>query len=58
MNIIGKSKQGFPIVKVDGVTGTHVSNEGKDTYNQSTNIFMIKGTKSPSVVPINPNWTP
>ncbi|MBU2709336.1 hypothetical protein KCM76_25295, partial [Zooshikella marina] len=56
--IIGKSKQGFPIVKVDGVTGTNVSNVASGSYKQSTNVFMIKGTKSPSVVPMNPNWTP
>lgn len=57
-NIIGKSKQGFPVIKVDGVTGTNVSNVASGSYNQATNIFMIKGTKSPSVVPMNPNWTP
>ncbi|MDW6092467.1 hypothetical protein SBX64_07910 [Vibrio rhizosphaerae] len=56
-NIIGKSKQGFPIIKVEDVTGTNVSNVASGTYKQATNIFMVKGTKSPSIVPMNPNWS-
>ena len=55
--IIGKSSQGFPIVRVDGVKGTNV-NVGAGIESQSTNVFMIKGTKSPGVVPVNPNWKP
>ena len=55
--IIGESSQGFPIVRVDGVTGTNV-NVGAGIENQATNIFMIKGTAKPSVVPVNPNWKP
>ncbi len=53
--IIGKTKQGFPVVRYDDVTGTNV-NEGAGFPEQSTNIFIIKGTTSPSVVPTNPNW--
>ena len=56
--IIGKSKQGFPIIKVEGVSGTHVSKVASGTYIQTTNVFVVKGTKSPSVVPVNPNWSP
>jgi RHS repeat-associated protein len=55
--IIGKTKQGFPIVSYKRVTGTNV-NVSAGFSNQSTNVFMIKGTTSPSVVPMNPNWTP
>lgn len=55
--ILGKSQAGFPIVRVDGVTGINV-NLGAGISSQPTNIFMIKGTASPSVVPMNPNWSP
>jgi filamentous hemagglutinin len=53
--ILGKNPQGFPIVRFDGVTGTNV-NSGSGFPAQPTNVFIIKGTKSPSVVPTNPNW--
>ena len=55
--IIGKSSQGFPVVRYEGVTGTNV-NLGAGFSNQPTNVFFIKGTASPSVVPTNPNWKP
>ena len=55
--ILGRSSQGFPVVRFNGVTGTNV-NVGAGFSNQPTNIFMIKGTASPSVVPLNPNWVP
>lgn len=51
--VVGQTKQGFPIVKFDGVTGTNV-NIGANIPSQPTNIFIIKGTKSPSIVPTNP----
>ena len=51
--ILGKSSQGFPVIRVDSVTGTNV-NKGAGITGQSTNIFMIKGTASPSVVPVSP----
>jgi RHS repeat-associated protein len=54
--ILGKSSQGFPVVRVEGVTGTNV-NVGAGFPSQPTNVFIIKGTASPSVVPTNPNWT-
>jgi hypothetical protein len=55
--ILGRSKDGFPVVRYDGVTGTNI-NVGAGISGQPTNIFMIKGTKNPSIVPMNPNWTP
>jgi hypothetical protein len=55
--VLGKNQQGFPIVRVDSITGTNV-NQRAGITNQPTNIFMIKGTASPSVVPMNPNWSP
>ncbi len=56
VTILGKNAQGFPIVKFEGVTGTNV-NAGVGIIGQPTNIFIIKGTKSPSIVPTNPNWS-
>ena len=51
--ILGKSSQGFPIIRVDTITGTNV-NVGAGITAQPTNVFMIKGTASPSVVPVSP----
>ena len=51
--VIGKTQQGFPIVKYDGVTGIN-NNVGAGFINQETNVFIIKGTKSPSIVPTDP----
>nr|WP_256575636.1 DUF637 domain-containing protein [Pseudomonas sp. NFPP11] len=56
VKILGKNAQGFPVVKFEGVTGTNV-NTGVGITGQPTNVFIIKGTKSPSIVPANPNWT-
>ncbi|WP_339489674.1 hypothetical protein [Pseudomonas sp. EL_65y_Pfl2_R95] len=56
VKILGKNAQGFPVVKFEGVTGTNV-NAGVGITGQPTNVFIIKGTKSPSIVPANPNWT-
>ena len=33
-------------------------NLGVGITDQATNVFIIKGTKSPSIVPTNPNWSP
>jgi len=55
--ILGQNAQGFPVVRFDGVTGTNVNSKVGIT-NQPTNVFIIKGTSSPSVVPTNPNWSP
>ncbi|MCU1768583.1 DUF637 domain-containing protein [Pseudomonas protegens] len=52
--ILGKNAHGFPVVRVDGVTGTNV-NIGAGIKAQPTNVFVIKGTTSPSIVPTSPN---
>ncbi len=56
VKVLGKNAQGFPVVKFEGVTGTNV-NLGVGITDQATNVFIIKGTKSPSIVPTNPNWS-
>ena len=53
IEILGKSSQGFPIIRANTVTGTNV-NVGAGITAQPTNVFMIKGTASPSVVPVSP----
>ena len=53
--VIGKNSQGQPIAEYSKVAGTHISETPSQTYNQPTHNFLIKGTKSPSVVPVNPN---
>lgn len=55
--LLGTNKSGFPVYRVNGVVGTNV-NAGAGIANQSTNVFIIKGTVSPSVVPTNPGWKP
>ena len=45
------------LVRTRNVTGTNV-NPGAGFPQQATNVFFIKGTKSPSVVPYNPMWKP
>ncbi|MDI2254445.1 two-partner secretion system putative hemagglutinin TpsA2 [Pseudomonas aeruginosa] len=57
VKILGRNAQGFPVVKFEGVTGTNV-NLGVGITDQATNVFIIKGAKSPSIVPTNPNWSP
>jgi hypothetical protein len=55
--ILGSNNQGFPIVRFDGVTGMN-NNVKYGIENQPTNVFIVKGTASPSIVPTNPNWEP
>lgn len=45
------------VVRVPGITGFN-HNPGAGFPNQLTNVFFIKGSTSPSVVPYNPVWTP
>lgn len=45
------------VVRMPGVTGFN-HNPGAGFPNQATDVFFIKGTSSPSVVPYNPAWTP
>lgn len=54
---LGTSKAGHQIYRFNGVTGTNV-NLGAGITGQPTNVFMIKGTTSPSVVPTSPLWKP
>jgi RHS repeat-associated protein len=54
---IGTNNAGHPVFSYYGVTGTNV-NLGAGIIEQPTNLFMIKGTSSPSVVPISPAWLP
>lgn len=53
--VLGKTNQGHIVVRFEGVTGFN-NNAGAGFVNQPTNVFMIKGTTKPSVVPTNPNW--
>ena len=55
--VIGRSSQGFPVVRFEGVMGTNV-NKGAGITSQPTHVFMIKGTAKPSVVPMSPGWRP
>ena len=54
---LGATSQGHHVFRYNGVTGTHV-NIGAGITGQPTNVFMVKGTTSPSIVPKSPNWTP
>jgi len=55
--ILGTTNQGYLVVKYDGVTGFN-NNPSAGFIDQATNVFMIKGTKSPSLVPTSPMWKP
>ena len=50
---LGTTKAGQPVFRYSGVTGTNV-NVGAGVTSQPTNVFIIKGTTSPSVVPTSP----
>lgn len=54
---LGTSKARHQVNRFNGVTGTNV-NVGAGITGQPTNVFMIKGTTSPSVVPTSPLWKP
>ena len=54
---LGTSKAGHQVFRFNGVTGTNV-NVGAGITRQPTNVFMVKGTASPSIVPTNPLWVP
>ncbi|HEX8202629.1 MAG TPA: peptidoglycan-binding domain-containing protein [Isosphaeraceae bacterium] len=55
--VIGQTKSGNIVVEYPGVTGYN-NNPVAGFVDQPTSKFMIKGTSSPSVVPISPVWTP
>ncbi|GJM39251.1 MAG: hypothetical protein DHS20C19_26180 [Acidimicrobiales bacterium] len=50
--ILGRRRGGHIVVRVDDIFGTHVTNGTEDVM--TTDVFMIKGTAHPSVVPTNP----
>jgi RHS repeat-associated protein len=54
---LGNTNNGFPVFKYSNITGTNV-NLGAGFPAQPTNVFIIKGTTRPSIVPTNPLWTP
>ncbi len=45
------------VVRAPGISGVNV-NRASGHPRQVTNVFFIKGTRSPSVVPFNPRWKP
>ncbi|WP_017557369.1 polymorphic toxin-type HINT domain-containing protein [Nocardiopsis baichengensis] len=51
--VIGMTQRGHIKIKVDSVTG-YDNNVRQNRRDAPTHVFMIKGTKSPSVVPMNP----
>ncbi|ACE05828.1 hypothetical protein Aasi_0412 [Candidatus Amoebophilus asiaticus 5a2] len=54
---IGVSKAGHQVFRVNGITGTHV-NVREKVIGQRTNVFAIKGTINPSIVPTKPDFKP
>ena len=55
--VLGVTGRNHIVVRVRGVTGYNV-NHLAGFPNQATDVFLIKGTRSPSVVPHNPAWRP
>lgn len=55
--VLGRTAHGDIVVRTNSVTGYN-NNVGAGYLDQPTNVFIIKGTSSPSVVPTNPNWHP
>ncbi len=55
--VLGTTKNGHVVVMYDGVTGFN-HNPAAGFVDQPTNVFLIKGTAHPSVVPTSPAWQP
>ncbi|MGN7979444.1 RHS repeat-associated core domain-containing protein [Microbacterium sp. 22195] len=55
--VLGVKKNGDIVVKTSSVTGYN-NNPRAGFVDQATDVFFIKGTRSPSVVPYTPGWTP
>ena len=53
--VLGRTSQGHVVVRYDGVTGFN-NNPAAGFVDQPTNVFMIKGTSKPSIVPTSPAW--
>lgn len=51
--VIGKTSNGHLVVRYNGVTGYN-NNPGAGYLDQPTNLFIIKGTTNPSIVPTSP----
>ncbi|MFF3216967.1 RHS repeat domain-containing protein [Streptomyces sp. NPDC002886] len=57
--VLGTTKNGHIVIRYNGITGYNNNpGAGAGHLDQPTNVFMIKGTARPSIVPITPNWTP
>lgn len=46
-----------PVFRYTGVTGFN-NNPRAGFFDQASNLFWLKGTSKPSLVPITPTWTP
>ena len=55
--ILGRTRGGDILVRVEGVEGFH-RNVRQDVFGEPTNVFFVKGTASPSVVPTRPMRIP
>lgn len=53
--VLGLKRNGDIVVRTNSVTGFN-HNPRSGYPNQPTNVFFIKGTSSPSVVPYTPGW--
>jgi hypothetical protein len=53
--VLGKAHNGHIIIRDNSVTGYN-TNVRTGHVDQPTNVFMIKGTSNPSIVPYNPNY--
>jgi len=55
--VLGVTKNGHIVVKSPTITGHNV-NVRHGFPDQETNVFLIKGTSSPSIIPTTPHWRP
>jgi hypothetical protein len=53
--VLGKTHRGHIIIRDNSVTGYN-TNVNTQHLNQPTNVFIIKGSRNPSIVPYNPNY--
>ena len=52
------AKQSTVVIEVKGITGRYINTgnpNGLPDVNKPTNIFMIQSSRSPKIVPVNPN---
>ena len=56
-DILGRTTTGHILVRVDGIEGINV-NSRMEPPRQPTDVFIVKGTSRPSVVPTSPAATP